>query len=165
MVVPIVAGGANPPGAKELSVGATNQRLSELGSTRPEYWRVALDVFKADPVKGVGSSGFAVEWLQKRRISGGVHDAHSLEIETLAELGLVGVALLAAFFAGAVVAIRRAHGLDPVLAAGPLAAIVAWTLHSAIDWDWEMPALTLVAVILLGMLVAQADEGDDARAR
>ena len=108
---PIVAGGANPPGTKEVSVGATNQRLSELGSNRPEYWRVALDVFKADPVEGVGSSGFAVEWLQKRRISEGVHDAHSLEIETLAELGLVGVALLAALLSAArSSAIRRAHG-------------------------------------------------------
>jgi hypothetical protein len=165
VVVPIVVGGANPPGRKQISAGASNQRLSELGSNRPEYWRVAVDAFAEDPVRGVGSSGFSAEWLRRRHITEGVHDAHSLEIETLAELGLVGVALLAALFAGAFVAIRRVHGADPMLAAGPLAALVAWTLHSAIDWDWEMPALTLVAVILLGMLVAQADAGEAADGR
>jgi uncharacterized membrane protein YhaH (DUF805 family) len=108
----------------------------------------------------VGSSGFAVIWLQKRHISEGVHDAHSLEIETLAELGLVGIAMLAVLLGGAMLAIRRVHGADPVLAAGPLAALTAWALHSAIDWDWEMPALTLVAVILLGVMLAQADEAE-----
>jgi hypothetical protein len=160
VVIPIVVSGENPPGAKTVSVGATNQRLSELGSNRPEYWRVAVDAFKEDPVRGVGSSGFAVIWLQKRHISEGVHDAHSLEIETLAELGLVGIAMLAVLLGGAMLAIRRVHGADPVLAAGPLAALTAWALHSAIDWDWEMPALTLVAVILLGVMLAQADEAE-----
>ena len=50
----------------------------------------------------------------------------------------------------------RARGLrvDPALVAGPGAALAVWTLHSAIDWDWEMPALTLVGVILAGLLVA-----------
>ena len=98
-------------------------------------------------------------------IVGGVHDAHSLEIETLAELGLIGAVILAALIAAAVVGVRRAHGADPALAAGPLAALVVWGLHASIDWDWEMPAVTLVAVVLLGMLLAQADEAEVARGR
>jgi hypothetical protein len=31
-----------------------------------------------------------------------------------------------------------------------------WVLHSSIDWDWEMPGLTLVAVLLAGTLLARA---------
>jgi hypothetical protein len=30
-----------------------------------------------------------------------------------------------------------------------------WTAHSAIDWDWEMPALTLVAALLAGIALAR----------
>jgi hypothetical protein len=54
-------------------------------------------------------------------------------------------------------AARRVHRADPVLAAGPVAALVVWLLHASLDWDWEMPAVTLVAVVLAGMLVARAD--------
>ena len=86
-----------------------------------------------------------------------VRDAHSLELETFAELGLVGVALLAALLAGVGLSARAAHRVDPALAAGPAAALTAWAVHCAIDWDWEMPALTLVAVVLAGALLAGAD--------
>jgi hypothetical protein len=30
-----------------------------------------------------------------------------------------------------------------------------WAAHSAIDWDWEMPAVTLVAAVLAGHLLAR----------
>jgi O-antigen ligase len=87
-----------------------------------------------------------------------VRDAHSLELETAAELGIVGLALLALMLggvvAGAVVALRR----TPAAAIGPVAALTVWAAHSALDWDWEMPALTLVAVLLAGMLLAATDE-------
>jgi hypothetical protein len=158
VVVPVAAGTGQPPTTRpDVAFGATNQRLVEVGSNRPEYWRVALAVWADHPVIGVGSSGYAVEWLKRRRIGESVHDAHSLEIETLAELGLVGAAILAALLGAVGLAARRAHGADRALAAGPVAALVTWLLHAALDWDWEMPAVTLVAVVLAGMLVARAD--------
>src|SRR5262249_6592857 len=76
------------------------------------------------------------------------------EIETFAELGLIGLALLATMFAGVGLCGRAVQHVDPALAAGPGAALAVWALHSAIDWDWEMPALTLIGVILAGRLVA-----------
>ena len=88
-----------------------------------------------------------------RRISESVHEAHSLELETLAELGLVGLALLALLFAGVGVCAAAVHARDPVLAAGPVAALVVWLAHASIDWDWEMPAVTLIAVVLAGALL------------
>ena len=42
------------------------------------------------------------------------------------------------------------------LAAGPIAGLVAYLAHAPLDWDWEMPAVTLVAIILAGMLLALA---------
>jgi hypothetical protein len=136
--------------------GETGGRFSSVGSNRYEYWKVALKVAADHPLAGVGASGFAVEWLRRRDISDAAHDAHSLELETLAELGLAGFAVLCALLLAVALAARRVHRYDPGLAAGPIAGLALWTLHAAIDWDWEMPALTLVAVVLAGTLVARA---------
>ena len=40
-----------------------------------------------------------------------------------------------------------------------------WAVHAGVDWDWEMPALTLVAVLLAGLLLASAEEGPRAPPR
>ncbi|HEY6781015.1 MAG TPA: hypothetical protein VI111_08680, partial [Thermoleophilaceae bacterium] len=61
---------------------------------------------------------------------------------------LVGVALAAA----------RALWLQPTLAVGPIAALATWALHAGLDWDWELPAVTLIAVLLAGLLVALAED-------
>ena len=58
---------------------------------------------------------------------------------------------------GVALCARRVQAADPVLAAGPAAALAAWALHASLDWDWEMPALTLVALTLAAMLVARGD--------
>jgi hypothetical protein len=158
LVVPIVIAGGRqqaPP-----ATGATNQRLASLGSHRYAYWRVAVNAGFDHPLAGVGASGFRVEWLKRRRIDEGVRDAHSLELETFAELGLVGVALLAALLGGVALAALAAHRSAPALTAGAAAALIVWAFHSAIDWDWEMPALTLIAVVLAGALVGRAGETD-----
>ncbi len=156
LVVPVVAARGHqqaPP-----VTGATSQRLASLGSNRYGYWRVAVDAGLAHPLAGVGASGFRVEWLRHRHVDEVVRDAHSLELETFAELGLVGVALLALLLGGVALSARAAHAADPLLVAGPVAALTVWAFHSAIDWDWEMPALTLVAVVLAGALLARAGE-------
>jgi hypothetical protein len=136
--------------------GETSARFGSVGSNRYEYWKVALKVAADHPLAGVGASGFAVEWLQRRDISDAAHDAHSLELETLAELGLAGFALLCAVFVSVALAARSVHARDPGLAAGPIAGLTLWALHAAIDWDWEMPALTLVAVACAGLLLSDA---------
>jgi hypothetical protein len=73
----------------------------------------------------------------------------------MAELGLVGLAGLLAFLGGIAVTARQALRATP-LAAGPIAGFVAYIAHAPLDWDWEMPAVTLVAIILAGMLLALA---------
>jgi O-antigen ligase len=158
VVVPVLV--AKGTSTATPSFGETSARFSSVGSNRYEYWKVALKVAADHPLAGVGASGFAVEWLARRNIDDSARDAHSLELETLAELGLMGFALLAALLISVALAARRAHALDPGLAAGPIAGLTLWTLHAAIDWDWEMPALTLVALVLAGTLVARAQPPD-----
>ena len=140
--------------------GATGARFASTESTRYGYWGVALDAFGDHPFRGVGSGGFAVEWLRNREIPERVHDAHSLYIETAAELGLAGLLALAGFVGAVVLGAGRLHRRAPALATGPAAACAAWALHAGLDWDWEMPALTLVALLLAGALLAWSDEED-----
>jgi O-antigen ligase/polysaccharide polymerase Wzy-like membrane protein len=147
--------GSKESSAQPLSAGAT--RYESLQSNRYAYWRVALKAFAAEPVHGVGAGGWAVWWLRDRTVNEGAQDAHSLELQTLAELGLVGAALLLVTIGGVAVAARRAHRVAPALSAGPTAAAVAYLAHSPLDWDWQMPAVTLIAIVLSGLLIAVAD--------
>jgi O-Antigen ligase len=139
--------------------GASTARLANVESNRGDFWRVALRAFRDHPVRGVGSGGFAVEWLRHRTIAYAARDAHSIYIETLAELGILGALALAAFLAGIGVCARRALRLDPELTTGWIAVVVVWAVHAGLDWDWEVPAVTLIALLLAAALVAQADEG------
>jgi hypothetical protein len=132
--------------------GASATRLSSTDSNRYSYWKVALETFADHPLRGHGSGSFAVDWLRERDVPEVVRDAHSLELETAAELGIVGLALLTLLIVAVVGAAMRAP------AAAPIAGLTVWLAHSALDWDWEMPALTLVAVILAGLLLAAADD-------
>jgi O-antigen ligase len=141
--------------ARPLSAGAT--RYETLQSDRYAYWRVALRAFADEPLRGVGAGGWAVYWLRLRRINEGAQDAHSLPLQTAAELGLVGLALLAAFLAGVALAARDASRIAVARAAGPIAGCVVYVAHAPLDWDWQMPAVTLVALILAGALLAQSE--------
>ena len=137
--------------------GASNERLTNVESNRGDFWRVARHTFLDHPLAGVGSGGFQTEWLRERPIPYAARDAHSLYFETAAELGLVGLLLLATAFAGAVVCAVRARRRDELLAAGPIAVAAMWAVHAGLDWDWELPGVTLPALICVSALVAIAD--------
>lgn len=148
-------------GAKEKSgaaPGAGAGRFATLQSNRYTYWRVAWRAFKAEPLHGVGAGGWAVYWLRYRPFDAGAQDAHSLYIQTAAELGVVGLALLAVFLASLAGAARGAWLVDPVRVAGPIAGLLVWICHAAVDWDWQMPAVTLPALLLAAGVLASYDE-------
>jgi hypothetical protein len=123
----------------------SSRRLFSLsGSNRSEYWRVAWREWTDHPVLGGGSGSFQRFWLRHRNNDLPVRDAHSLYLETLAELGPLGLAFLLCALAVPLAAVGAARGHP--LAAGALGAYVAYLVHAGIDWDWEMPAVTVVAL-------------------
>ncbi len=132
-------------GEPEGLVSADNR--SRLATPRDNgrllYWRVALEGFSQRPLSGEGAGTYALRWDRLGRASQ-FNDAHSLYIETLDELGVVGFLLVV----GAVLLVLggflvRARGPDKVVGAGLFGAGLAWAFHAGFDWDWEMPAVTL----------------------
>jgi O-antigen ligase len=123
-----------------------SQRLFSLsGSNRSEYWRVAWREYENHPWLGGGAGSYQRFWLRHRRNGLPVLDAHSLYLETLAELGPLGLVLLLGALA-LPLGVLRAARRHP-LAAAALGAYVAFLLHAAIDWDWEMTAVTVSALV------------------
>ena len=155
----VVATNEVRPDLRRERTGATPSRLVSVDSNRYSYWGVALDVFGEHPLVGRGTGGFRVEWLMRRDVDESVVDAHSLVIETAAELGLVGLLALGLMLGGVAACARRAYLLAPEASAGAAAVAAAWMVHSLLDWDWEMPAVTLMAIACAGALIAAADRG------
>jgi hypothetical protein len=120
-------------------------------SGRIPVWRQAWRDWEAHPALGSGAGTFEQYWLEHRRTSVNVRDAHSLYLETLAELGPLGLGLLAATLGIPLLAVVRARSHPFVPAA--FAAYVAYLIHAAGDWDWEMPAVTLLALCCGAALV------------
>jgi len=124
------------------------------GNERAAYWRVAWSEYLEHPVLGSGAGTFAIFWQRDRETIYGAQDAHSLYLETLAELGPVGVLLVGGALAIPLLALRRA--LPDALERAATAAYVAFLIHAGLDWDWEVPAVTLAGLfcgcaVLLGV--------------
>jgi hypothetical protein len=157
VAVPVAIGLAGSGGGDAAGFGASTSRLGSANSNRADYWHVAWDAAGEYPLRGLGPGGFGPAWLRARTYDEPVRDAHSLPLETLAELGLVGLALLLVLVGAVAVGARDAFRANAALAAGPAAVVATWFVHAAIDWDWEMPALTLVAIACAGALLSAAD--------
>jgi hypothetical protein len=124
-----------------------SKRLFSLSSSgRLELWRVARDEFEAAPVAGKGAGSFTLYWPEHRPVSMHVLDAHDLYVQTAAELGLVGLVLLLVAFAVPLSAARELRRLP--LGAPALSVWIAFLFHAGVDWDWQMPAVTLTALIV-----------------
>ena len=112
---------------------------------RIAYWRAALADIGAHPLLGSGAGSYEIAWLRYRASPVPTLDAHNLYLETLAELGPLGLALLlGALFLPLRSLSTRPRRPAPV-AAG--AAYVAFLVHAFFDWDWEMPAVAVTGFL------------------
>ena len=158
-VVLVVAGVgvlvAAESGRDDPAFGATAQRLGSVQSNRYAYWRAAVATWGDHPVLGAGSGSFGVEWLRRRTIAEGARDAHSLPIETAAELGLAGLLALALLVGGVVAGAVRLQRAAPGAGAAAFGGLTAWSVHASLDWGWEMPSVSLFAVLLAAAVLSE----------
>jgi O-Antigen ligase len=138
------------------------ERFGSIDSNRYRYWQVAAESWADRPLIGLGSGGFLVEWRKQRDRVDESADAHSLYVETAAELGVIGLGALLLFLGGVAAAAVRLYRRYPGAATGPAAGLAAWAVHAGLDWNWEMPAVTLQALLLAAAVVAWSEAGDAA---
>jgi hypothetical protein len=133
---------------------------STAGNGRYDKWRVAVESTKGHLVGGNGPGTYQLIWQPRAPFYGYVINAHSLYLETLAELGAVGLALLATFLAISLfAAIRLLTPLQDearVYAAGAMAALIAFMVSAVADWVWQLPALPAAFLLITGAVVAPA---------
>jgi hypothetical protein len=136
-----------------------NTRLFSLwGNGRPQFWKLAWHDWHAHPWLGSGAGTYDEIWARHRTFGNKVLDAHSLYAETLAELGIPGLALLIVALAVPLAAVRRARRHP--LGATACAAYVAFLFHIGVDWDWEMPIVILVGLFCGGAMLIAARRND-----
>jgi O-Antigen ligase len=158
----------------------TPGRLTAIASVRARYWKEALEVFQAHPALGAGASGYETARLRYRKETLDVKHAHGYVVQTLADLGIVGLAttlaLLAAWMAAAGRATRplnrrwvaRLKPLSIRWAHSPaeytperigmltmLCVVVVFGVHSLADWTWYVPGDALVALLCAGWLAGR----------
>jgi hypothetical protein len=151
-----------PPPAQTLpgSIPVDTHLSSGNGSGRWQFWSAALDEFSAHPLAGGGAGSYEPWWAQHGTLDWFVRNAHSLWLETLAELGLIGLLLVASPFALGLVAglarLRRQAVADRSTVAALLAVLVGFGVGAALDWIWQLPAIAAIAMLALGLLVGPA---------
>ena len=131
-------------------------RLGNLSGIRRTLWEAAIDAFAADPVHGTGAGTFEYVWNRDPRRDTPVRDAHSLYVETLAEVGLPGVILILLALGSLLVTALRAPFRQPDAAASGAAAgcaiaLLVFCVSAGVDWMWELTAVTCLGLICGGL--------------
>lgn len=130
-----------PPTTADL-----NARLFSASSDeRIDLWRGALEEFETHPVLGGGAGSFNAYWLEHRNIPIYVRDAHNLYLQSAAETGIIGLVVVAATLLLPLTRLpsARKRPLCPFIAA----TYIAYLIHVSVDWDWQVPAVTLPALL------------------
>ena len=141
--------------------------LSSTGNGRWQFWGAAVDEFQTKPVTGRGPGSYEAWWAQHGSVSYFTRHAHSLYLETLGEVGVVGLALLAAFLlTGLVAAAARLRSTVPQernAIAALTGLVVAFAFAGAIDWIWQLTVIPVVAVVALALLTGPATAPGEGR--
>lgn len=138
------------------SEDARTRLLNPTSSARTALWAVAVNSFERSSAIGEGAGTFPLLWQRDRPAALTARDGHSLFLETLSEVGLVGLFLLAlslgAIFSRLALGSR---GPNRAVYAALFAVTLAWGLRAGIDWDWEMPVVTAWVLAIGGASLAR----------
>ena len=125
-----------------------------MGAERSGGWPGTT--FRTDPLIGSGDGTFAKLWAADPSRPFPAQAAHSLYLETAAELGLVGLTLL--LVALAVPFRTISVPASPVVAAAA-GASAGYLLQAAFDWTWDVSGVTVAALACLAAVASSSSCG------
>ncbi|HUR84546.1 MAG TPA: O-antigen ligase family protein [Solirubrobacteraceae bacterium] len=133
--------------------------VSSNSGNRWVWWEEAAGAWVDKPLGGWGAGSFPVTHKLYRQVELGAAQPHSVPLQFLAETGLVGALLVLGgvglLFWVAFHRVRRmAAGREREMAIALFAAACAWLAHGLVDWDWDIPGVTVPVLMFLGVLVA-----------
>jgi hypothetical protein len=154
---PLAAGQVDP------SNFAAAHLLSGNGSGRWQFWAAAVHEFTSAPIIGRGAGSYEFWWAQHASFTYFLKNAHSLYLELLGELGIVGFLLLSGAFAAGLVAavsrLRRSGSEERVTLAAIAGVFVAFLVAAGIDWIWQLTVIGVIGVAALALLTGPATAG------
>ncbi|MEA2473202.1 MAG: hypothetical protein QOE06_1117 [Thermoleophilaceae bacterium] len=142
-------------------------RLTQASSTRARYWHQARLVFDENPETGTGAGTFQITRLRHRRDQLVTRHTHGYVHQTMADLGIAGLAASGvALLLWLLTAVRatgffprrreRAYDAERVGLIALVLCAVAFGVQSGIDWTWAVPAPSLMAVVAGGFVAGRA---------
>jgi hypothetical protein len=143
-----------------LSRSPNTDRFLSGGGNRSDYWRVAWKEFKAHPLDGVGAGNYPRGYFLHRRTTEDIRQPHSIELQTLAELGAVGGVLLGLFIVAVYTGFfkrsreARGDGRSLLLAVAGGGMFTAWLVGTSGDWLHLLPGVTGIALAGAAAVVA-----------
>jgi len=146
--------------------GNNASRLTSGGSQQALYWSYAIKVFDSNPGAGAGAGAFPVADQRLMTSQSLAVNAHGYVFQTLADLGIAGLALSLLAAALWCVAAFRASGPFRARAPGAtaperlglltlVAIVVTFVVHSAVDWTWFVPGDAVIALLCAGWVVGR----------
>ena len=156
-----------PGGGQDVSVEGLGLTMSDLASPatlelRFSYWRTGWLMAWDNLWSGVGLGNFAVAYPNYQYLGAGdVRMAHNDYLQVLCETGLLGALLFCGFWGyvgvwGARRIRATASSADRWLLCGLYAGIVAFLVHSLVDFNFYNPSLATLAFLLTGCFFALA---------
>jgi hypothetical protein len=144
-------GAAAVLGGGEAYRKVVKSRATLASPERADALRAAAQVVADHPFGGAGPGHTQLRW---GRPDGGARYftyAHNEYVQVAADLGLVGLALLAALLVALARLLWRARAAGPW--AGAVAAACAFAVHSGFDFVWHLPAVVLTVMLLAGVVL------------
>lgn len=135
-------------------------RLTDVqGNDRVQAWHVALADFRSSPILGRGAGTFVLSWDRSRTVALPFNETHSIYMQMLGEIGAVGFALLLLGLGTILVGMGLcAREPGRVMFAAALGGGVAWAVAAGVDWQWQMPVVTLWLFAVAGSVLGSCRE-------
>jgi hypothetical protein len=134
------------------------ERLANASSSsRWLWWSEAYEAWEAQPFRGTGAGTFELTHRLLRTNSIVVTEPHNVPLQFLSETGIVGFFLALSFVGVAAVGIVRAvlrlAGAERAAGLALSVTVVAYVLHSIVDFDWDFVAVSAPFFLTVGVLL------------